>query len=237
MKKITKIIAGTMLGSALMMTTVNAEEIDYQTYFDVESVTFEETTEKLNNEEESITRISVLDENGDIVFSTKKIDETVYTTVGLNLREVPTINSTPKTAYVEGTEIKRIGDTNFGWDIVEVDGEKYFMWDEYLTTEVSVINNVDYTSYSTTSDYDYDYSYDYSNYSYSSAKEEIAMRESGGSYDARNGRYIGRYQLDSSYLNGDYSPENQERVAEQYVMNRYGSWDAALAFWNANGWY
>ncbi|WP_165038329.1 LysM peptidoglycan-binding domain-containing protein, partial [Enterococcus sp. ZJ1622] len=50
-----------------------------------------------------------------------------------------------------------------------------------------------------------------------SAKEWIAQKESSGSYTATNGRYIGRYQLDSSYLNGDYSAANQERVAEQYV--------------------
>lgn len=71
----------------------------------------------------------------------------------------------------------------------------------------------------------------------SNAKEIIAQRESGGSYDARNGQYIGRYQLSAAYLNGDYSAENQERVADAYVAQRYGSWDAALAFWNANGWY
>ena len=69
------------------------------------------------------------------------------------------------------------------------------------------------------------------------AKEEIARRESGGSYTARNGQYIGRYQLTASYLNGDYSAANQERVADAYVAQRYGSWSAALAFWNANGWY
>lgn len=69
------------------------------------------------------------------------------------------------------------------------------------------------------------------------AKEWIAQKESSGSYTATNGRYIGRYQLDSSYLNGDYSASNQERVAEQYVASRYGSWDAAKAFWLANGWY
>ncbi|HFX3799555.1 TPA: LysM peptidoglycan-binding domain-containing protein, partial [Enterococcus faecium] len=67
----------------------------------------------------------------------------------------------------------------------------------------------------------------------SSAKEWIAQKESSGSYTATNGRYIGRYQLDSSYLNGDYSAANQERVAEQYVTSRYGSWEAAKAFWEA----
>ena len=71
----------------------------------------------------------------------------------------------------------------------------------------------------------------------SSAKEWIAQKESSGSYTATNGRFIGRYQLDSSYLNGDYSAANQERVAEQYVTSRYGSWEAAKAFWEANGWY
>ena len=71
----------------------------------------------------------------------------------------------------------------------------------------------------------------------SSAKEWIAQKESSGSYTATNGRYIGRYQLDASYLNGDYSAANQERVAEQYVTSRYGSWDAAKTFWLANGWY
>ena len=71
----------------------------------------------------------------------------------------------------------------------------------------------------------------------SSAKEWIAHKESTGSYTATNGRYIGRYQLDSSYLGGDHSPENQERVADAYVAGRYGSWEAAQQFWLANGWY
>lgn len=71
----------------------------------------------------------------------------------------------------------------------------------------------------------------------SSAKEWIAQRESGGSYSATNGQYIGRYQLSASYLNGDYSEANQERVADQYVTSRYGSWEGAQAFWQANGWY
>lgn len=71
----------------------------------------------------------------------------------------------------------------------------------------------------------------------SSAKEWIAQKESGGSYTATNGQYIGRYQLSASYLNGDYSAANQEAVADSYVASRYGSWEAAQSFWLANGWY
>lgn len=70
------------------------------------------------------------------------------------------------------------------------------------------------------------------------AKDWIAQRESGGNYNATNGQYIGKYQLSASYLNGDYSPANQERVAQNYVNQRYGgSWTAAQAHWMANGWY
>ena len=69
------------------------------------------------------------------------------------------------------------------------------------------------------------------------AKEWIAQKESSGSYTAQNGQYYGRYQLTITYLNGDLSPENQEKVANQYVVNRYGSWSAAKNFWLTNDWY
>ena len=83
----------------------------------------------------------------------------------------------------------------------------------------------------------------YSNYTSSvagndaAAKAWIAARESGGNYGAQNGQYIGKYQLSASYLNGDYSAANQERVADQYVAGRYGSWSAAQSFWQSHGWY
>ena len=69
------------------------------------------------------------------------------------------------------------------------------------------------------------------------AKAWIASKESGGSYTATNGNYYGKYQLSLSYLNGDTSAANQEKVANSYVQSRYGSWTAAKAFWQANGWY
>ena len=76
-------------------------------------------------------------------------------------------------------------------------------------------------------------------YSSNSAKEIIAQRESGGSYTAYNaaGGYYGRYQLNPTLVAYGASPAEQEVAADKYVAERYGSWDAALAFWNANGWY
>lgn len=71
----------------------------------------------------------------------------------------------------------------------------------------------------------------------SSAKAWIANRESGNSYSARNGQYVGKYQLSADKLNGDYSAANQERVADQYANSRYGGWDNAKAFWQTHGWY
>ena len=71
----------------------------------------------------------------------------------------------------------------------------------------------------------------------SSAKSWIAQRESGDSYTAQNGQYYGKYQLSASYLNGDYSAANQERVADAYVNSRYGSWDNAKQHWVTSGWY
>ena len=69
------------------------------------------------------------------------------------------------------------------------------------------------------------------------AKAWIAAHESGNNYGARNGQYIGKYQLSAGYLNGDYSLANQERVADQYVAGRYGSWTNAKQHWLSNGWY
>lgn len=69
------------------------------------------------------------------------------------------------------------------------------------------------------------------------AKAWIAQHESSNNYNARNGQYIGKYQLSASYLNGDYSQANQDRVANQYVASRYGNWVNAQKHWEQCGWY
>ena len=91
------------------------------------------------------------------------------------------------------------------------------------STQAQASNNSNYSSNVSGSD--------------AAAKAWIAQHESSNNYNARNGQYIGKYQLSASYLNGDYSPANQERVADQYVAQRYGSWTNAQRFWEANGWY
>ncbi len=72
-----------------------------------------------------------------------------------------------------------------------------------------------------------------------SAKNWIAFNESRYDYTVWNNNHTcyGRFQLTKSYLNGNYSKTNQEKTAERYVHNRYGSWKKAKAFWKQNGWY
>lgn len=71
------------------------------------------------------------------------------------------------------------------------------------------------------------------------ARNYISYKESTNNYNARSasGKYIGRWQLDRSYLNGDYSPANQDRVVEKYVKNRYGSWANAKKHHLSHNWY
>lgn len=63
------------------------------------------------------------------------------------------------------------------------------------------------------------------------AKNFIANVESGGQYGARNGIYIGKYQLSSYMLKGNFSPRNQEKTANRYVYSKYGSWTNAANYW------
>lgn len=72
-----------------------------------------------------------------------------------------------------------------------------------------------------------------------SAKEWIAYKESRGDYNARSatGKYVGMWQLDKSYLNGDYSPANQDKTVAIYIEKRYGSWRNAKKHHEKFGWY
>lgn len=113
------------------------------------------------------------------------------------------------------------------------------------TPKVATVQTASYTApktntrsyYSTTTNNDTNTTASTQNGSQAAAKAWIAAHESGGSYSARNGQYVGKYQLSDSYLHGDYSAANQEKVANQYVTSRYGSWTSAQQHWETNGWY
>lgn len=85
--------------------------------------------------------------------------------------------------------------------------------------------------------YIYCYNYHDSDYDDMCAKDYIAQRESGQDYEAVNGQYYGKYQLQIDMLGGDLSPENQEATAERYMEERYGSWEEAQEFWDEHGWW
>ena len=111
----------TLMLSSISVFASEKNKEDYQTEFSVTEVRIDET--------------KVYNEKDDLLFTFEKVDEIVYTTTGLNIRVVPTTNSKRFGVYWEGTAVHRIGISKVGWSVVEIDGNKYFMWDDYLTTE------------------------------------------------------------------------------------------------------
>jgi LysM repeat protein len=74
------------------------------------------------------------------------------------------------------------------------------------------------------------------------ALDIIIGRESSHNTNARNGQYYGLGQLSvaaqAQYGGGPGTTYAQQyAAAKSYAVDRYGSTEAALAFWNANGWY
>ena len=155
-------------------------------------------------------------QNANVIFPGTKLSFTKDETTG-EVNEVTVEDSATEEATTYDVAEEEVTETTY-----EAPAEETYVAEETTYEEPAAETTASTTSYSS-----------------NSAKEIIAQRESGGDYNAVNptGKYIGRYQLDRSYLNGDHSIANQERVADEYVAGRYGSWEAALAFWNANGWY
>lgn len=174
-----------------------------------------------------------------------------------NDRQVYTVHKATKVynKYFHGKKTGQILKANSSWKVIKTaydkkDNKWYDLGkNQWVKAEKEVpISNPSQVIVPTTQHNDYsaqanNHATTTSNYSSnmtgseSSAKSFIAARESGGSYSARNGSLVGKYQLSASYLNGDYSASNQEKAADNYVHNRYGSWTAAKNFWQQNGWY
>lgn len=81
------------------------------------------------------SHFGVYNENYEFLFEAIQGEENVYTTTALKLRPIPSINCEEVTILPSGTELKRVGDGDKGWDIVEIDNTYFFVYDEFLTTK------------------------------------------------------------------------------------------------------
>lgn len=155
-------------------------------------------------------------QNANVIFPGTKLSFTKDETTG-EVNEVTVEDSASEEATTYDVAEEEVTETTY-----EAPAEETYVAEETTYEEPAAETTASTTSYSS-----------------NSAKEIIAQRESGGSYTAYNaaGGYYGRYQLNPTLVAYGASPAAQEAAADKYVAERYGSWDAALAFWNANGWY
>lgn len=125
MNKLTKLFMVGAFSSILSVVPVRAGTLNFQTYFKVKTV-------KIQNNHDGY--LNVFNGKDEKLFSAKRDVKTMYTTVTLNIRKAPSIDSEVIKTVQIGTKLKRIGDGSYGWDIVKLkDGTKGFVWDEYLS--------------------------------------------------------------------------------------------------------
>ena len=178
-----------------------------------------------------------------------------------NFRKEDNLDSEVIEVLEKGTQVKVLEIAKNGFVKVEVEGKEGFIYNNLLKTfreineklaaqnaQVQAQNTQNRQVANTNNNQQAQASYNQApaqnnNQSYQGssnwAKEWIAQRESGGSYTAYNpnGGYYGRYQLNPSLVAYGASPAEQEAAADNYVAQRYGSWENAQAFWQRNGWY
>ena len=71
-----------------------------------------------------------------IEWTAEKTDDIMYTSRTVFARQSsPNINNTDELCLPMGTEIHRIGISDNGWDIVEYEDEKYFIWYDFLSEQ------------------------------------------------------------------------------------------------------
>lgn len=176
-----------------------------------------------------------------------------------NFRKEANLNSEVIEVLEKGTKVKSLEIAENGFVKVEVDGKEGYIYNNLLETfrvrneknaKAGQVNQANQQPAQNTQNnnqapvaQNQQAPAQNNNQSYQGssnwAKEWIAQRESGGSYTAYNpnGGYYGRYQLNPSLVPYGASPAQQEAAADNYVAQRYGSWENAQAFWQRNGWY
>lgn len=168
------------LAGMVFLTSLSAqaeENVNYQTLYS------ETKDVNLYNKGNSIY---IKDRDTDkLLFMATPCYETVYTTERLNLREVPSIGNGVVCTLPDNSKLLKVGNTKIGWDIIQIDGVNYFMWDEYLSEkpdesfEVVDVATID---------------------PYVSKPDTGSQSEASQSYNASGTTYLGVYRL-TAYCN------------------------------------
>lgn len=128
-KKMKLLLTGIILLGIISVPTqakTNTTTMNYKDYFVV--------TDPLKTVQTVTDKIRVYSGNV-FLFSATQVSEDVWTTDCVNIRKYPNINSKVIKTCSTFTKLKRVGKSKFGWDIVEVKGKYYYVWNEYLTTK------------------------------------------------------------------------------------------------------
>lgn len=119
----------------------------------ISSVAFAADTENLDSLPDCSVSIETGQEIGDLVSifndDTKELlytldmtSDTVYSTVYLNVRIHPTTDSKVARVVAPGYEFERVAHSDFGWDLVSINGNYYFVWNKYLSNKKPVVEEV-----------------------------------------------------------------------------------------------
>lgn len=137
MKKIISIIGAAALMLTTSIPTFAEDNIDYKDWYSNSEISIDKTE---NNQ------YIIQDNEKHQSFLLDEVDKTMYVnaTKGLNVRAVPTTDSTPLDTFTYGEEVNVIGskaeDNDNEWVLIEYDSNFAFVWSEYLTTDVPKMN-------------------------------------------------------------------------------------------------
>lgn len=132
LNKFTKFIAAIGICGCFIMPALAAdpEEVDYKAFFDATAATITEV-----DTSDIDSSWVVRNKKEELLFITDVINEVQYVDGYVNLRAVPTIDSEPVDILCPNDTVTRVGESEYGWAIVKVNDEYYFMWNEYLLDE------------------------------------------------------------------------------------------------------
>lgn len=182
--KTTKIIASFIFAAGILLCGGTNFEV-----FAAEEETAREVDESYKDCYEQDVQLVIAEKNDKyeiysigktIQWEAEKVEEDMYTSCNAYARKKsPNTEYKDETVIPGGTSIKRVGISENGWDIIEYEGELYFMWYTLITPDKPVIR----TPRRVTNDYA-------SGASTPTVNEEAAPAESTG-----DSSYVGTYEL------------------------------------------